>query len=155
MQKKQRKTTDQLEFTLSPPEKDQAALLAAIEQFGIDHGFLESFRYRLGLIVDELVTNSTVHGTCIGAGQTVKVNIAVHDNDLVIEIVDTGLPFDPTTHPLQHCCPQDGPVSVGGAGLSLVRRLADQIHYSRSNDHNHLVITLNTVKKESACSLKK
>ena len=155
MQKKQGDTTGQIEFTLSPPEKDQAALLAAIDQFGIEQGLLESFRYRLGLIVDELVTNSTVHGTCSGADQTVKVYIAVHESNLVIEIVDSGLPFDPTTHPLPHCCPQDGPVSVGGAGLSLVRRLADQIHYSRSNDHNHLVITLNTVKKESACSLKK
>ena len=149
MRKKQGTTTDQLEFTLSPPEKDQAALLAAIEQFGIEQGFVEAFRYRLGLIVDELVTNSTVHGACSGADQTVKVHIVVHENDLVIEIIDTGLPFDPTTHPLQHCCPQDGPVSIGGAGLSLVRRLADQIHYRRSNGHNHLVITLHTGKKET------
>ncbi len=95
-----------------------------------------------------------MHGACSGEDQTIKVHILDHENELIIEIIDTGRPFDPTTHPLSRC-PEGAPVLLGGAGLCLVRRLADRIQYTRSRDHNHLLISLNKAKQENPCSFKK
>ncbi len=149
MQKEKHPITARFEFTLSPPEENQAALLAAIEQFGHVHALPEAYRYRLGLIVDELVTNSIVHGACKGIDHTIKVDILNQGKVLIIEIIDTGRPFDPTTHSLSQPCPEGAPIVLGGAGLCLVRRLANQMHYTRSKDHNHLVISLNKVPEEN------
>ncbi len=144
----------QFNFTLSRPEKDQAALLAAIEQFGIKNALPDALRYRIGLIVDELVTNCIAHGACIGENQTVQVCILNKEDELVIEITDSGLPFDPTSHPLPQD-PENGPMRVGGVGLHLVRRLTDQMQYTRNDNRNHVVISLDKTKRENACSLKK
>jgi len=154
MQREKGTLSAQLDFTLSRPEKNQAELLAAIERFALEIALSEALRYRLALIVDEVVTNCIVHGACNGENQTIKVHILDQENDLIIAISDTGRPFDPTTHPLSRC-PEGEPVLLGGAGLSLVRHLANRIKYTRSRDHNHLLISLNKVKQETACSFKK
>ncbi len=155
MQKEKDTISSQFQFALSPPEKNQAALLAAIEQFGLENALPEACRYRLGLIVDELVTNILVHGTIKGPDLTINVHIFNHENELVIEIIDTGRPFDPTGHPLSYPCPESASLVIGGRGLCLVRRLADRIHYTRSKDHNHLLISLNKAKQENTCNLEK
>jgi len=155
MQKEKDSISSRFQFTLSPPEKNQAALLAAIEQFGLENALPEACRYRLGLIVDELVTNSIVHGACKGIDLIINVHIFNHENELVIEIIDTGRPFDPTGQPLSRPCPEGATPGIGGAGLCLVRRLADRIHYTRSKDHNHLLISLNKAKQENTCNLEK
>jgi anti-sigma regulatory factor (Ser/Thr protein kinase) len=144
----------QFNFTLSRPENDQAALLAAVEQFGVKNALPDALRYRIGLIVDELVTNCIAHGACTGKNQTVQVSISNKKDELVIEITDSGLPFDPTTHPLP-LDPESEPMRVGGVGLCLVRRLTDKMQYTRNDNRNHVVISLDKTKRENACSLKR
>ncbi len=154
MQRENGSLSAQLDFTLSRPEKNQAELLAAIERFAVRLALSEALRYRLALIVDEVVTNCIVHGACNGKDHTIRVHILDRESELIIEISDTGCPFDPTSHP-EPRCPEGEPVLLGGAGLCLVRRLANGIQYTRSRDHNHLLISLNKAKQENACSFKK
>jgi anti-sigma regulatory factor (Ser/Thr protein kinase) len=154
MQRENGTLSAQLDFTLTQPEKNQADLLTAIERFAVQLALSDALRYRLALIVDEVVTNCIVHGACNSKNQTIKVHILDQESELIIEISDTGRPFDPTTHPLSPC-PEGEPVLLGGAGLCLVRRLANGIKYTRSRDHNHLLISLNKAKQETACSFKK
>ncbi len=133
---------NRIELILDRPGQDHAELLAAIDAFAAARSLPESLRYRLGLIVDELVSNCIHHGACLKRGGGVSVTVEDRQEELFVEIVDSGQIFDPTAATLPQC-PQAGKVPLGGVGLSLVRRFADWAHYSRSDNHNHLRLSLN------------
>jgi serine/threonine-protein kinase RsbW len=135
----------QFAYTLSRQKNDQATLLDRIQLFAHDNALPEKLCYQLGLIVDELVTNSLVHGGCDDDAQPITVSIEKRQHDLLIEIIDTGIPFDPTSYTSTRC-PADGSGPLGGVGLCLVQHLADSMHYSRRNNRNHLVISLDTTQ---------
>ena len=142
------------EANFSRPEDNHAALLVAVEQYGRERGLNQGLRYRLGVIVDELVMNAIMHGGCTGEQNTLSVGIIDHPNELLIEIIDSGLPFDPTA--LVSRFPKDTlQISIGGVGLCLVRRLADWMQYTRTKNRNHLRLSLNKTTTENVCSLKK
>lgn len=136
---------DRFEFTLVPPETQHSAVLAAVEGFAVSIGLPPTLRYRLGLIVDELVNNCIVHGCCRGPEQSVRVVIGDRSDSLRIEIIDSGQRFDPTSH-VSPCLSLERP-EVGGVGLALVRHLVDTYEYTRREGRNHLLLLL---KKPSA-----
>lgn len=143
------------EYTLARPEKKHAALLAAVERFSLKRNLSQALRYRLSVIIDELVINAIMHGGCCGENQTLSVSILDQPTELIIKIIDTGSPFDPT-RPLLPRCPEKGrPVPIGGVGLKMVQHLADRIHYCRHDDRNVILLSLNKNKPEAVCSCKK
>jgi anti-sigma regulatory factor (Ser/Thr protein kinase) len=135
----------QFEYTFSPQKNDQAILLGHIERFAQDNALPDKLRYRLGLIVDELVTNSIVHGGCGDENQMIKISIQNRQHVLTIEIMDSGVPFDPTTYSSSRC-PADGSGPLGGIGLCLVQRFAKTMKYTRRDHCNHLFISLDKIQ---------
>ena len=141
----------QIEFTLSRPEEEHAALLASIEAFGEDQALPAALRYRLGLVVDELVSNCIDHGTRPGQDTTITICVKNRDYEVVIEIDDNGPEFDPTTHPVSRCS-ESGPVHVGGMGLCLVLNLVSSIVYSRLKSSNHIRVAIAKKSQEQECN---
>jgi anti-sigma regulatory factor (Ser/Thr protein kinase) len=141
MQREKDAMTARFEFTLARPKEEQAELLEALERFARQRGLCPALRYRLGLVVDELVANCIAHGA--SPGQDLAVRVAVEDGGeaVDIEIVDDGPEFDPTSHPVSRC-PDKGPARVGGMGLCLVRTMAAGIAYSREQSVNRTRVTL-------------
>ena len=131
---------DRFEFTLVPPETDHPVLLMAVENFAVECGLSPPLRYRLGLIVDELVNNCIVHGRCRGPDKKVRVVVRDLADRLLIEIIDPGPEFDPTAHSLP--CFSPDRIAVGGVGLTLVRHLVDTCDYTRKEGCNHLLLQL-------------
>lgn len=146
--------TATFDFTLAHPAEEHAALLAALEQFGEQRVLLPALRYRLGLVVDELVSNCIAHGTVPGQDPTIRVFVTDLEDTVVIEIVDAGPRFDPSTHPISRC-PEKGPATIGGMGLCLVRNLASDLVYTRGQSSNHLRITLAKASQEPECNSRK
>lgn len=140
-----------IELVIDQTRSDQANLLTAIDDFAAARALSETLRYRLGLIVDELVTNCIVHGACLNRGNEIRVTVEDRENDLLVEIIDAGQTFDPTATTLPQC-PQTGRVAVGGVGLSLVRRFAEWAHYKRSDNRNHLCLSLKKNRKKPNAS---
>ncbi len=154
MQSEKNGISARFEATFSRPEENHAAILAAVEQFGLERALNQWLRYRLGVIIDELVMNAIMHGGCTGENQTVSVTVFDRANEVLIKIIDTGLPFDPTIL-VSRCLDEGSQIPIGGVGLCLVRRLADRMQYRREKGRNHLVISLNKTQMEDVCSLKK
>lgn len=146
--------TTTFDFTLAHPAHEQAALLAALEHFGEQRKLLPALRYRLGLVVDELVSNCIAHGTVPGQDTTIRVLVTDLENTVEIEITDAGPRFDPSTHPISRC-PEKGPAAIGGMGLCLVRNLASDLVYTRGQSSNHLRITLAKAPQEPECNSRK
>jgi anti-sigma regulatory factor (Ser/Thr protein kinase) len=151
MQREKDAMTASFDFTLARPAEEQAALLAALERFGEKRKLLPPLRYRLGLVVDEMISNCIAHGTVPGQDTTIRVSIIDLEDKVVIEIIDTGPPFDPSTHPISRC-PEKGPAAIGGMGLCLVRNLAADFVYTRGQSSNHLRITLAKASQEPECN---
>ena len=90
--------------------------------------------------IEELLTNTLVHGEAIGNPQAcVWLAVKLEDRACALQYQDTQLPFDPhariaeamqrTANPMDQRPP-------GGLGLLMVYRLADGFRYQRQGDRN-------------------
>ena len=139
------------DFALNRPEEDHAELLAAVEEFAAALGLPEQLRYRLALVIDELVANCIAHGARPGEDRGIRVGVTDGREAVTIEIVDAGPPFDPTSHAIRKC-PADEDVWVGGMGLCLVRTLAARMEYTRRDGFNRTLVSLAKSHQEKACT---
>lgn len=64
------------------------------------------------------------------------------DADIVIEIMDTGMPFDPLTLPEPDIKAHLSQRKVGGLGISLMRKMVDGISYRREKGANILTFVI-------------
>jgi anti-sigma regulatory factor (Ser/Thr protein kinase) len=94
---------------------------------------------RLELAVEEWVVNLCSHAYAGGAGE-VEVAVLKGEGELLVEIIDEGPPFDPTASadpdvalPLEQREP-------GGLGLLLIRRMTDEVRYSRDGGRNTITL---------------
>jgi anti-sigma regulatory factor (Ser/Thr protein kinase) len=118
--------------------------------FGAQLGLAAPDLYRLDLCVTELVTNITSHGYDDRNGLIdLRVEASSDDDNVRLEIVDRGRPFDPlAAEPSAAAAPAvDEDIRIGGLGLRLVRGFADDCSYERRGAHNVFAFT---IKRESA-----
>ena len=80
------------------------------------------------LAVDELATNSTVHGYKGQAG-TIEIGMRRRGADLEIVLRDRAAAFDPTTVPPPDLTLPLELRPIGGVGLHLVRHMVDELRY--------------------------
>jgi anti-sigma regulatory factor (Ser/Thr protein kinase) len=135
--------------TLTVP--GELASLDAIGDFVLDQaraaGLDKQATYQLRLAVDELATNSIIHGyqenNLSGA---VAITAEVNEHALAIVIEDTAVPYDPLQRDLA-CVEEnfDKPLAerpVGGLGIFFVRQAVHEFHYEwrEGRNRNTLVV---------------
>jgi anti-sigma regulatory factor (Ser/Thr protein kinase) len=67
------------------------------------------------------------------------LRIGRQDADIVLEIEDNGIAFDPTQAPLPPPVTMDSD-RVGGWGMRIVRSLSDEVRYQRIGGRNRLTL---------------
>ncbi len=94
---------------------------------------------------EELLTNSVVHGGGEGAAPaSVWLSIDASANVLKLRFEDAFAAFDPMPSialALQRTASPMEQRPVGGLGLLMVSRLADEFRYMRENGHNCIDLT--------------
>ena len=117
-----------------------ARVNAAFAEFAAAHALPASVRRSLHVALDELLTNTMVHGFAGREGGAVTVAVELHPDRVSVTITDDGKPFDPfglaapdTELPLAER-------PVGGLGLHLVRGMLDEVSYQRRADRNVVVL---------------
>ncbi len=101
---------------------------------------------RMVLAIDEAVANIIEHGKLPNTDGTVEVAVDVLEDRIVAEIVDNGVPFDPSLrgeHPEQKGYPRRG------FGLYLIHMIADSIEYERTPEGRN-VLTLTKLLEPSS-----
>jgi serine/threonine-protein kinase RsbW len=98
--------------------------------------------FQLDLCLTEWVTNVIRYGYpgTSAPEEAVAVQFARRPAEVILEVVDQGIEFDPVAYipPPQ---PQTlDEAEVGGRGLLLVRRFTGQLHYRREQGRNRLVL---------------
>ena len=77
----------------------------------------------LKLALTEACTNSVRHAYAGGEGM-VEILYELHDDKLVVEVVDEGEGFDPPSRPSTALADEE--LSEGGLGIAIIEALADE-----------------------------
>lgn len=113
-------------------------------------GFLESIETHLDaqrvppaiaaqlmIVFDEVISNVFSYGSD-GREPAVCVQIDVRENSVVAVIADDGDAFDPLSQPEPDTTLSVEDRALGGLGIHIVRKLMDEVVYSRNEGWNRL-----------------
>ena len=102
-------------------------------------GLNERDTYNVQMAVDEAVTNVIQHAYHGVAAGRIELSCERRRDDLIVEIVDAGKPFDASQVPAPRT---RGPLSrrnVGGLGVFFMKKLMDQVEFtSRAGGGNRV-----------------
>ena len=116
-----------------------------VEAFCADRGVAESDALRLSLVLEELFTNTVVHGHGGDSEAPVRLALRADDSHLELTYEDSAPPFDPLDHVAKS--PIDPPTSlvdrpVGQLGIPLIVNMAERIAYARADGCNRIRLVL-------------
>jgi anti-sigma regulatory factor (Ser/Thr protein kinase) len=98
-------------------------------------------RFRLTLVLEELFTNTVVHGHHGDSDATVRVTLEARPGRIGVTYEDEAPPFDPFTTALEpSAAVEQRP--VGGLGLVLVARMTGERTYARTGGRNCVSLVL-------------
>lgn len=106
-------------------------------------GFDRAMCLRVTLLVEELFTNTVVHGHGADSDAPVRLDVEVAPGRLRLVYEDTGPPHDPfaaVASPDPDADVQDRP--VGGLGVLLISAMARQVEYRRADDRNRISLVV-------------
>jgi serine/threonine-protein kinase RsbW len=125
---------------------DRLPLAAAfVEAFCVAQGVAPADALRLILIIEELFTNTIVHGHGGDHPSPVRIEVAIDPSRMALRYEDCAAPFNPLQY-LQETPPDlDAHVDarrVGGLGLPLVAQMVEQFDYAHVDGFNCLSLVL-------------
>ena len=110
---------------------------SVIEKLDIE----KSLGRQLRLAVEEAVVNVINYAYPDDTDGDITVKMASDGKTLHCQIIDAGIPFDPTTQEKADITLSAQERQVGGLGILLVRELMDSINYERIDGQNVLTLT--------------
>lgn len=120
------------------------SVLSAAGREGLDGTSMN----HIELCAEEAIVNICNYAYPEGNGE-VEVRCKDDDDLFVIEIVDSGIPFDvtglaqpDTTAPLSER-------QIGGLGIFFMKKMMDDVRYRRENDRNILSLVLNRRRNDA------
>ena len=112
------------EFSFPATTQQLRAARRRIAAFAEVAGLEETSLFELNVAVAEALANAVVHGSPRGADDDVHVRFFCYEDEVAVEVVDSGAGMDAT--PI--CAPPA--VATSGRGIHFMRALADAVHYT-------------------------
>jgi serine/threonine-protein kinase RsbW len=101
----------------------QVVLRDSLERLGVD----EDTRHWVDVAVREAVANAIKHGNAQDPGKQVHVDLFREGDDVVIQVEDEGIGFDPAQ--LQNPLAPENLLKPNGRGIFYMKSFMDDIHY--------------------------
>ena len=120
------------------------------QEFGKAHGFSKDLERKMDMIVDELLGNVILYAFKEGGEHEIEITAEQVRNRLTVTISDDGVPFNPLLidPPDTSLAVKDRP--LGGLGILLVRKMAEDILYQRRIDKNVLSLIIRVDQSDDA-----
>jgi anti-sigma regulatory factor (Ser/Thr protein kinase) len=123
-----------LQIRSNPAELSRLA--SWLESWASKHGIADETAQQVDLCSAEAVSNVMNYNHDAGA---IEVRIGQEGDNVVFEVEDGGIAFDPTQ------AEPPAPVTldsdrVGGWGIRIVRKLSSEVRYQRVNGRNRLTL---------------
>lgn len=107
--------------------------------------------FQIELCIVEAVTNSIKHAYESAANQDVEVVFSFDENELTLDVRDTGKPLDKKvldekgTSSLEVSPDNIDGISESGRGIALIKEIMDKVEYTTENGVNHFTMLKNIV----------
>lgn len=118
-----------------------AILSAAMDRIGLAHGLAPKSLYQLQIALDETVSNVIKYAWPEGGSHEIRVRITVRAAQVVIEIADDGIAFDPLDAPPPEKPPSGQRPRPGGVGIHITKQFMNKIEHVRIDGRNYLTLT--------------
>ena len=125
-----------------PPTLDAFPRVAAfLEEVCAAAAFGRDDSLRLTLVVEELFTNTVMHGLPDGA--PIELVLEALPGHIAVTYEDLGPPFDPfAARELPTEADDIEHLPVGGLGLVLIVRLSEDLHYTHTDGRNRISLVM-------------
>jgi anti-sigma regulatory factor (Ser/Thr protein kinase) len=139
---------NKVSFKLKSKLSELDALCQKLEKFGQSMGLSQKCIFEANLALDELFTNIISYGFDDKNEHTIRITISFQNDELVFNIEDDGIPFNPTEveSPDLECTIEE--CRIGGLGIHLAKNLMDEVCYQRCKDKNILTLKKNVKETE-------
>ena len=128
-------------LTLHNDLAEVARVTAWAEEMATAAGLPRRTAYALQLCLEEAVTNIVTHAFAPGMRHSIEVVLRRDATGFHAEITDDGRVFDPMSHKPPAPPTDLASVPVGGLGIKLMRRFADNVTYQRCGATNRLTLS--------------
>jgi anti-sigma regulatory factor (Ser/Thr protein kinase) len=119
---------------------------AFVEAFCAGQAVGRDAALRLVLIVEELATNTVLHGHRGESGGSITIMLTRGIRDVALFYEDAAAAYDPIPALAQSRAPLDAALEarpLGQLGLRLVGQFAAAVRYAREEGHNRLWLSVN------------
>ena len=118
-------------------------LIQFVSNFAKEKGFSKKRIQEIELAVEEAFVNVSTYAYPDKNTGEVEVRCEMsNDTVLVIEILDTGTPFDIRSFSEPDLNVDISNREIGGLGIFLIRKMVDEVHYRRDGQRNILSFTI-------------
>jgi anti-sigma regulatory factor (Ser/Thr protein kinase) len=129
-----------LELTSERQALEPARL--AVHAFLQPHALSEATLFDVELVLEETLMNVVWHGYGGRPGQRIGLCVRLEAGQVVIEIDDDGIAFDPLAAGRPALPASISEARPGGLGLLLLREKATTVDYRREGGRNHLRVAV-------------
>jgi sigma-B regulation protein RsbU (phosphoserine phosphatase) len=112
----------------------------AFGAFAVKNSIPKDTVQRFNIVLDEILNNIISYAYTDLENHSIEVQIELRDEQLVVTIIDDGVPFNPFTKAAPNTSAPASERQVGGLGIHLVKKMVDSYNYKRDVKHN--IITL-------------
>jgi sigma-B regulation protein RsbU (phosphoserine phosphatase) len=119
-------------------------------EFGKAHGFSTDLERKMDMIFDELLSNIIWYAFSEGSKHEIEITAEQVRNRLTVTISDDGVPFNPLLNAPPEISLATRDRTIGGLGILLVRKTADDILYQRRIDKNVVTLIIHVDQSDDA-----
>ncbi|MBQ7674685.1 MAG: ATP-binding protein [Alphaproteobacteria bacterium] len=127
-----------------------ARLCDEVKKFCEENGVSDEKYHDIVLILDEIVTNVINYAYPDGGTHTFTLDLRKEGDDRIsMKLSDDGIPFDPLARDNPDTESSLEERQIGGLGIFIVKQLSEVVEYSRTDDKNHLSVTVSILNNNN------
>jgi anti-sigma regulatory factor (Ser/Thr protein kinase) len=115
--------------------------MEAVSECAREQGFDQKKIGKIELALEEALVNICKYSYPDEPGDA-EVNCKQDNGRFIIEIVDSGIPFDMTALPSPDLTSSIEKRKIGGLGIFLIKKMVDEVKYRREGSFNILNLTI-------------
>jgi serine/threonine-protein kinase RsbW len=135
-------------LTIALPAKleNLERLMESVSKCARTQGFDQKKVNKIELAIEEVLVNIFNYSYPEKPGE-VEINCKMENGRFIIEIIDSGIPFDMTSLSDPDLTADVEERKIGGLGIFLVKKMVDEVRYRREKDRNILTLAVNKEKE--------
>jgi anti-sigma regulatory factor (Ser/Thr protein kinase) len=151
--------TNQYSFKLKNDISELKILCQHLNHFGQVSGLSDALISEINICLDELFTNIVLYGFKDDLEHTIRFRMNLNGNALILDIEDSGIPFNPLIKREPELPVDVIKAKIGGLGIHIVKNLMDDMWYERKRGKNRLTLkkfiqaTSHLYKSDNASSI--